>query len=95
MRQGSDQQFYAMKVLEKDKIKRLNLMRYAKIENSVMRTMRHPFIVKLRYSFQTKTGLYLVMRFCPGGDLAKLLDKCDRLSEKDTRICVGEILLAL
>jgi serine/threonine protein kinase len=36
--------------------------------------MHHPFIVKLNYAFQTESKLFLVMDFCPGGDLSKLLD---------------------
>ena len=35
------------------------------------------------------------MNFCPGGDLSKLLDKYEKLSEFDSKIYVAEVLLAL
>jgi serine/threonine protein kinase len=41
--------------------------------------MNHPFIVKLRYAFQTNKELYLIMEYCSGGDVAKLLRENNRL----------------
>ena len=35
------------------------------------------------------------MKFCPGGDLCKMLDKYDKLDEFTAKIYVAEILLAL
>jgi len=82
-------------VLKKDKIRQHNLIRYAKIEKDVMSIMDHPFIVKLKYAFQSEVNLFLVMQFCPGGDLSKLLDKYDKLKEEHAKIFLSEILLAI
>jgi serine/threonine protein kinase len=70
----------AMKVLSKDKILGKNLVRYAMTERNVLSAMNHPFIVKLNYAFQNDTKLFLVMDYCPGGDLGKLLSKKKALS---------------
>lgn len=42
-----------MKVLTKNKVRAQNLIKYALTERNVMSVMHHPFIVKLRYAFQT------------------------------------------
>jgi len=39
-------------------------------EKSVLSVTNHPFIVKLIYSFQTSDKLFLILEYCPGGDLA-------------------------
>lgn len=49
----TDKKLFAMKVLNKAKIKQQNLIKYVITERNVMATMNHPFIVRLRYSFQT------------------------------------------
>lgn len=57
--------------------------------------MRHPFIVNLNFAFQTKTKLFLILDFCPGGDLGKIIVHERRFSEDRARLYVSEILLAL
>lgn len=67
--------FYAMKVLSKDKIMAQNLVRYAMTERNVLSVTNHPFIVKLNYAFQSYEKLFLILDYCPGGDLAEHLAK--------------------
>jgi serine/threonine protein kinase len=66
---------YAVKVLDKGSIMRQNILRYAMTERKILSTINHPFIVKLRYAFQTHEKLYLVMDYCPGGDLLALIKR--------------------
>jgi len=61
--------FYAMKVLQKDRIINQNLVRYAKTERNILSIMNHPFIVKLNFAFQNEKRLFLVMDFCAGSDI--------------------------
>ena len=49
----STQNMYAMKVLEKEKILKQNLVRYAMTERNVLCLAKHPFIVSLNFAFQT------------------------------------------
>lgn len=56
---------------------------------------RHPFIVGLNYAFQTRDRLFLILDYCPGGDLGKVIAREKRLSEERARIYLSEILLAL
>jgi serine/threonine protein kinase len=57
--------------------------------------MRHPFIVNLNYAFQTKTKLFLILDFCPGGDLGKIIANERRFTEDRARLYISEVLLAL
>jgi serine/threonine protein kinase len=65
-------------------------------ERNVLRTMRrHPFIVRLNSAFQTSTKLCLILDYCPGGDLASVMQREGKLSEDRARIYLAEILLAI
>lgn len=45
-------------------------MKYAQTERSVLTQMRdHPFIVTLYFAFQTAEKLFLILDYCPGGDM--------------------------
>ncbi|KAL4433330.1 hypothetical protein ABPG74_017434 [Tetrahymena malaccensis] len=89
------QMLYAMKVLHKSKIIRHNLTKYAMTERNVMSLTNHPFIVKLNYAFQTSDKLFLIMDYCPGGDLGEHLQKEKKFSEELVKIYLAETILAL
>ncbi len=63
------EKLFAMKILQKRMIESQNLYRYASTERDVLANTSHPFIVSLHYAFQTADKLFMVMDFCPGGDL--------------------------
>ena len=70
-------------------------MRYAKTERDVLSYTSHTFIVGLNAAFQTKTKLFLILDFCPGGDLGRILQSEGRFSELRARAYLSEIVLAL
>lgn len=61
---------YAMKVLKK-----ASIIVHAKdtectmSERKILEAIRHPFIVKLHYAFQTDHRLYLILEYASGGEL--------------------------
>ncbi|KAK9734176.1 hypothetical protein RND81_04G120500 [Saponaria officinalis] len=69
VRKKGTSEIYAMKVMRKDKIMEKNHAEYMKAERDILTKIDHPFIVQLRYSFQTKYRLYLVLDFINGGHL--------------------------
>ena len=77
---------YAMKVLNKTKILSQNIVRYVITERNVLSFIKHPFIVKLFYAFQTDCFLYLILEYCEGGDLNQHLKKAKFFSEEYTKI---------
>eukprot|EP00826_Nyctotherus_ovalis_P017466 TRINITY_DN1514_c0_g1_i4.p1 TRINITY_DN1514_c0_g1~~TRINITY_DN1514_c0_g1_i4.p1 ORF type:complete len:439 (-),score=122.67 TRINITY_DN1514_c0_g1_i4:292-1608(-) len=87
--------FYAMKVIKKEKIMNENLVKYVITERRVMSEISHPFIVKLHFAFQSNSRLFLVMDYCPGGDLTDYLRREKKFKEDRARVYMAEVLLAL
>lgn len=59
-----------MKVLGKQQIKKRNEVRHVMSERNVLKqNINHPFLVNLRYSFQTKDKLYFVLDYLNGGEV--------------------------
>ena len=95
VKEVNSEEIYAMKVLRKERIMGQNLLKYAIAERNVLKSSNHPFIVKLQYAFQTSTKLFLVIEYCPNGDLAKHLLIEKRFKEPRAKFYICEILLAL
>ena len=84
-----------MKILEKDKVFQQNLLRYAKTEKNVLQLASHPFIVGLHWAFQSPSRLYLIMQYCPGGDMGMALAKDRRFTIDTVTVYAAEIVLAI
>jgi serine/threonine protein kinase/ankyrin repeat protein len=82
---------YAMKILDKSKMKRGSLLRYAMTERDVLSYIRHPYIVSLHYAFQTSKHLVIVLQLCPGGDLQKRINEEKNIDEPRVRLWGAEI----
>ncbi|KAK8918859.1 Serine/threonine-protein kinase AtPK2/AtPK19 [Platanthera zijinensis] len=88
-------EIFAMKVMRKDKIVENNHSEYMKAERNILTKIDHPFIVQLRYSFQTKYRLYLVLDFVNGGHLFFQLYHHGLFREDLARIYAAEIISAV
>jgi len=86
---------YAMKVLQKDHIRKRKQVLNTRTERDILVRVRHPFIVGLKYAFQTSDKLYFVMDYCPGGELFFHLGKEGRFHEGRAKFYAAQILLAL
>ena len=95
VKKKSTGKFYAMKVLLKHMILRQNISKYVYTEKNVQSIIKHPFMVRLHCTFQTKARLFMIMDYCPGGDIGHLLQREKRLSECVARIYLAEVLLAI
>uniref|UniRef100_A0A915DNE9 Ribosomal protein S6 kinase n=1 Tax=Ditylenchus dipsaci TaxID=166011 RepID=A0A915DNE9_9BILA len=65
------------------------------MERNILAQIRHPFIVKLHYAFQTEGKLYLILDFLRGGDLFTRLSKEVMFTEEDVKFYLAELILAL
>ncbi|KAJ2997979.1 Microtubule-associated protein, microtubule dynamics during spindle orientation [Globomyces sp. JEL0801] len=89
-------EYYAMKVLKKATIVlHTKDTEHTKNERSVLEEIRHPFIVKLYFAFQTPSRLYLILNYASGGELFTYLTKERMFSEDVARFYISELLLAL
>jgi serine/threonine protein kinase len=51
------------------------------MEKQILAKISHPFLVKLKMSFQDEKKLYFVLEYCPGGELFTILADRERLTE--------------
>jgi len=61
----------------------------------VLQSVDHPYIVKLRYAWQTSDKLYVVVDYCPGGELFFWLRAHQTFSEQRVQLYAAELVLAL
>merc|ERR1711972_735240 len=83
-------EIFAMKVL----VKRKQVV-HTQSERKVLANVDNPFIVSLRYAFQSDAKLYMVLDFFNGGELFFHLKNEGRFSQKRSKFYSGEICLAL
>jgi len=68
---------------------------HIRAERDLLAAADNMWLVKLHYSFQDDEYLYLVMEYCPGGDLMTILMREDILSEPHTRFYMSELAMAI
>merc|ERR550525_971638 len=88
-------EIYAMKILRKKQIVARNQVEHTKSERKILQALQHPFLIKLRFAFQTDSKLYFVLDYFKGGELFFHLKKRRKFAEDEARIFVGEVALAL
>jgi serine/threonine protein kinase SCH9 len=89
---------YAMKVLSKKVIIQKKEIQHTIGERNILvrtATTDSPFIVGLKFSFQTPSDLYLVTDFMSGGELFWHLQKEGRFKEDRAKFYIAELILAL
>ncbi|KAG0094083.1 hypothetical protein BGZ93_006112 [Podila epicladia] len=87
---------YAMKVLNKKQIIEQKQVEHTIAERNVLvQALQSPFIVGLKFSFQTPTKLYLVQDFMNGGELFFHMQNEGTFSEARARFYTAELVLAL
>jgi len=86
---------YAMKVLKKAFLVKNNHLKYAISECNILKQSSHPFVLKLHYAFQTPENLYMILDYCPGGDLSYHLNKKQIFEENEAKFFIAEVILAI
>ena len=84
-----------MKIMRKVDMLEKEQVAHVRAERDVLAEADNPWVVKMFYSFQDSTNLYLIMEYLPGGDMMTLLMKRDTLSEDETRFYMAECVLAI
>lgn len=98
VKKKDSQRIYAMKVLSKKVIIKKNEIAHTIGERNILvRTASQlcPFIVGLKFSFQTPADLYLVTDYMSGGELFWHLQKEGRFSEDRAKFYIAELVMAL
>ncbi|KAH8594293.1 BPK2, Sch9-like camp-dependent protein kinase catalytic subunit [Bisporella sp. PMI_857] len=98
VRKKDTKRIYAMKVLQKKVIVQKKEVAHTVGERNILvRTAmsESPFIVGLKFSFQTPSDLYLVTDYMSGGELFWHLQKEGRFDERRAKFYIAELILAL
>ena len=94
VRQKKTNNIYAMKVLSKAFLIKMNQLHYAITECNVLKNSNCPFIIKLHYSFQTPKNLYMILDLCSLGDLRYQIKEY-LFEEDEAKFYIAEIILAI
>ncbi|KAI1339117.1 kinase-like domain-containing protein [Xylariaceae sp. FL0016] len=98
VRKKDSGRIYAMKVLSKKVIVQKKEVAHTVGERNILvRTAMadSPFIVGLKFSFQTQNDLFLVTDYMSGGELFWHLQKEGRFDEKRAKFYIAELILAI
>nr|CAB3265768.1 ribosomal protein S6 kinase beta-2-like [Phallusia mammillata] len=87
---------FAMKVLKKASIVRNQKdTAHTKAERNILEDVKHPFIVDLKFAFQTGGKLYLILEYLSGGELFMHLEREGIFMEDMACFYLAEITMAL
>jgi len=84
-----------MKVISKNFIIQKEKVEQMLTERKILEKADNPFIIKLHYAFQTKYYLFLILDFCPGGELFFHMHRAVRFNEHLAKFYLSEVLLAI
>lgn len=98
VRKRDSGRIYAMKVLSKKMIVQKKEVAHTIGERNILvqtATTESPFIVNLKFSFQTPTDLFFVTDYMSGGELFWHLQREGKFPEKRAKFYIAELILAL
>jgi serum/glucocorticoid-regulated kinase 2 len=87
-------EIFAMKILNKDFLIKNRLLKFAITECNILKQSKSPFIIKLHYAFQTPENIYMVIDYCPGGDLSFQI-QLNLFEEEEAKFYIAELILAI
>ncbi|KAM0786244.1 hypothetical protein ACM66B_007044 [Microbotryomycetes sp. NB124-2] len=87
---------YALKILDKDHIKRERKTKYVLIERDTLKALDgHPGIVRLYWTFQDQSSLYYVLELARNGELLKWIKNYGSFSTLVAKFYAAQILSAV
>jgi serum/glucocorticoid-regulated kinase 2 len=86
---------YALKIIKKQHIIDANQLEHTIAEKIILSSLNHPFLVSLKYAFQTNQKIYFAMEFMKGGELFQHLKKVKIFQEEQAKFIVACLVLAL
>lgn len=87
---------FALKILRKVDVIRLKQVEHVRNERNVLAAVAgHPFITTMVASFQDAETLYMLLDYCPGGEVFSYLRRARRFNEPTSTFYAAEIVLIL
>jgi serine/threonine protein kinase len=88
-------ELWALKTVHKLRMVQSEKVHTILAERNILRRCAHPFVVNLRFAFQSATKFYLGLEYIPGGDLCTLLHRQGVIPLSQVRLYVAELCLAI
>jgi len=95
VRKKDTSRIYALKIIRKAHIISRSEVTHTLAERTVLAQVNCPFIVPLKFSFQSPDKLYLGLAFVNGGELFHHLQREGRFGEERSRFYAAELFCAL
>lgn len=93
---GDQNKVFALKILRKVDVIRLKQVEHVRNERNVLAAVAgHPFITTMVASFQDADSLYMLLDYCPGGEVFSYLRRARRFNEPTSQFYAAEIVLIL
>ena len=86
---------YAIKSVRKQKLIECKRCETVVSERNILVKTRHPFLVRMHFSFQSPSKVYFGLEYCSGGDMFHHMNMENGLPVAQVRLYVAEIALAL
>lgn len=94
--EGKESTVFALKILRKVDVIRLKQVEHVRNERNVLAAVAgHPFITTMVASFQDQDTLYMLLDYCPGGEVFSYLRRARRFNEPTSQFYAAEIVLIL
>lgn len=94
-KKGTSGKLYAMKVMNKKRMKLKKAEKLAVCEQMCLADVNSPFVVNLKYSFQSKTDVFLILDLMTGGDLSFHLSQKGCFPRTECHYYSARIMLGL
>lgn len=86
---------FVCKVMKKEKVIAANMVQMIRREETILKTLNHPFLTYLVASFQDRSRVFQIMEFAPGGSLFDRLGKKTCFALDVCKFYAGTVLLGL
>lgn len=89
------QEVIVIKMMSKQDIIKKRQVEHVRNERNLLGTLKHPFVVQLKWAFQDRDNLYLVQEYAAGGELYRYLRKKGKLPAREVSFYAAEVVCAL
>ncbi|XP_018575396.1 cAMP-dependent protein kinase catalytic subunit alpha-like [Anoplophora glabripennis] len=94
-KEGDVEAFYAMKVLDKRRMMKLEQVDHSLNEKKILESVRFPFIVSMKQCFKDNSYIYFIMPFINGGEMFTHLRRMKRFTEVLAKFYAAQVVLSL
>ncbi|KAF9906214.1 hypothetical protein EC991_000841 [Linnemannia zychae] len=98
VREHKSKKLFALKAISKEWVILQREIEHTKSERNILANVArisHPFLIKLRHSFQSNAQLFMVLDYYPGGDIATQLAKWHKFEPERCLFYAAEIVLGI